>query len=297
MTGGDSWEFTDDRGRRVAAGRRPQRVVAYIRAGAALWDLGVRPVAVYGSNHDGELPDPVKAGSLPLSEIAYLGAGEDIDGERLAALDPDLIVDVTYDGSLYALPGAAVKHLEAADRSVGVPAVALSVGTDADLPGILQRFTALASALGADPQDRRLSASAEELTATEEALRAAVAARSAPLTVLTLSAAGPDLVHLARPQAWPELRHLASLGVHTVDPGPGGGANWLTSDWEYAASLRADLVLVDSRAHATRPEELTTNADWRSLTAGAQVQPWNPETPCSPAAYARFIRSVADAAT
>lgn len=54
------WEFSDDRGRLVVAGARPARIVAYIQAGATLWDHGIRPVGIFGSQHDAAAPDPAK---------------------------------------------------------------------------------------------------------------------------------------------------------------------------------------------------------------------------------------------
>ncbi|WP_328944105.1 ABC transporter substrate-binding protein [Streptomyces sp. NBC_00250] len=295
MSGAQAWGFTDDRGTELGAARVPRRVIAYVRAGAALCDLGVTPVAVYGSGHDGEVLDPAKEGGLRAAAVTYLGPGRVLDEGLLRELRPDVIVDVTYDGkSPYALDEAVAERL-------GVPLVALSVGNELTLPAILDRFGALAVSLGAAPPAETPAASPAEspaappvetpaegspaeLRAAEDALRE-VAARSG-FAVLALSGAGPDQVHLARPLAWPELARLAELGVRLVDPGPGPGANWLTGDWDRAADLRPDLVLFDSRAHATAPD---------GALSGARLTPWNPETPPSPAAYARFFRALAEA--
>ncbi|MZE57039.1 ABC transporter substrate-binding protein [Streptomyces sp. SID5770] len=325
-------------------------MVAYVRVGAALYDLGVTPVAVYGSGHDGEVYDPAKAGVLEAVGVPYLGPGRALDEAVLRELRPDVVVDVTYDGkSPYALDEALVKRL-------GVPLVALSVGGESDLPSILDRFAALAAGLrvagpeaggpvtggsvaggpvvagpeaaGAEaagpaagnpvttgpvtapasgvtpvvvgasalgPEIVRpvtvspavgpgQGAALAEFEAAEAALREA-AARTG-LRVLALSGAGPEQVHLARPQSWPELAWLAGLGVRLLDPGPGPGANWLTAGWERAAELRPDLVLFDDRDHATPPY---------ALPGGVRLAPWNPETPPSPAAYARFFRDLAEA--
>ncbi|MGW8764641.1 ABC transporter substrate-binding protein [Streptomyces sp. NPDC055815] len=274
MSGAQAWGFTDDRGTELGAARVPLRVVAYARAGAALLDLGVTPVAVYGSGHDGEGLDPAKAGGLAEAGVPYLGPGRAPAEEALGELRPDVIVDVTYDGkSPYALDEALAERL-------GVPLVALSVGNELALPAVLGRFAALAATLGAEPVEDGKA----ELAAAEAALRG-VAARSG-LAVLAVSGAGPGQVHLARPQAWPELAHLAGLGVRLLDPGPGPGANWLTGDWARVVELRPGLVLFDEREHATPPYE---------LPAGVRLTPWSPETPPSPAAYARFFRLLSEA--
>ncbi|MER7535939.1 ABC transporter substrate-binding protein [Streptomyces sp. NPDC097704] len=276
MSGTEGWGFTDDRGTELGAARVPLRVVAYVRAGAALLDLGVAPVAVYGSGHDGAALDPAKAGGLGAAGVPYLGPGRTLDEEVLRALRPDVIVDVTYDGkSPYALDEAVAERL-------GVPLAALSVGNELTLPAILDRFSALATSLGTEPLE---DASGAEHLASAEAALWDLAARSR-LDVLALSGAGPEQVHLARPQAWPELAHLAGLGVRLLDPGPGPGANWLTGDWDRVAALRPGLVLFDERANATPPYE---------LPSGVRLTPWNPETPPSPAAYARFFRVLGEA--
>ncbi|MEU9865411.1 ABC transporter substrate-binding protein [Streptomyces sp. NPDC047971] len=287
------WGFTDDRGTELTDVRPPERVVAYVRAGAALRDLGVTPVGVYGSGHDGGALDPVKAGELAAAGVPYLGPGRTLDEEAVRALRPDLIVDVTYDGkSAYALDESVAERL-------GVPLMVLSVGNELTLSAIIGRFGELGAALGgpaagAAPGGSEVdgrpalggSAASVAQQESEAALRA-VAART-DLTVLALSGAGPDQVHLARPHAWPELARLQELGVRLLDPGPGAGANWLTADWEHAARLNPGLVLYDSRANAVGPDAFPP-------VGHARVEPWNPETPPSPAAYARFFARLAAA--
>ncbi|MCW8097590.1 substrate-binding domain-containing protein [Streptomyces tauricus] len=270
------WDFTDDRGITVRLAARPERVAAYVRAGAGLWDLGVRPVAVYGSGHDGDEPDRAKSGSL--ADVPYLGAGRSLDHATVGSVRPDLVVDVTYDGKK---PYAVTEP--AAERA-GAPVLALAVGADTSLPRVLARFAELAGALGGEPAGRE-----HELAAAEDAVRAVA---PVPLKVLALSAAGPGQVHLARPRAWPELRHLADLGVELTDPGE-GGANWSTTSWDRAVQLAPDLVLADVRGNAVPVAELESVPAWRTLASAATVAPWNPELPCSARAYAAFFRSVA----
>lgn len=252
------WEFTDDRGITLRRIGRPERVAAYVRAGAALWDLGVRPVGVYGSGHDGDEPDRAKSGAL--ADVPYLGAGKALDDGAIRSVRPDIVVDVTYDREKpYAVTEAAAKR-------AGAPVLALAVGADTSLPNILARFAQLSVALGGEP-----AGGEGELAAAEDAVRSAA---SAPLKVLALSAAGARQVHLARPGTWPELRHLAELGVEFVEPGA-GGANWATTTWEHAVGLAPDLVLADARANAVPA------GSWTPCPPGTpspRPRPWSPGT-------------------
>ncbi|GAB7076416.1 TroA family protein [Streptomyces albidoflavus] len=278
-----AWEFTDDRGVTVRSERRPERVAAYLRAGAGLADLGVLPVAVFGSGHDGDRPDPAKWGPEAPAGIPYLGASGALDEERLLSERPDLIVDVTYDGKhAYAVDDGAAERAR-------LPVLALSVAGEVPQARLLERFAELAVALGG-----RVGEGTERLAAAEARLRTA-ALRAPGVRVLALSPAGPEKVHLARPLAWPELRRLVDLGVGLTDPGEEGGVNWRTAGWDRAVGLTPDLVLSDARGNADQPAALAELPAWRALTATAPVLPWNPELPCSRRATAAFLEQVAGA--
>ncbi|WP_455359826.1 ABC transporter substrate-binding protein [Streptomyces sp. SYSU K21746] len=280
------WQFLDDRGHLAAAARPPVRVVAYIQAGATLFDHGIRPAGLFGSLHDGDGPDPVKAGSLPLADLAYLGSGGALDADALLRVAPDLVVAVTYGGGqVYGIDAETAKHVE--ER---VPVAVIDVGPGRSLGELRDRFTALARSLGAEAGP---PAEAELDRATH---RLRTAADQAPVPrVLALSPAGPDSVHLARPPAWPDLRALTDLGVTLVEPAPGPGTGWSTTGWADVVALEPDIVLTDARANAGPVEELHGVPDWRALEERARLVPWNPEVPCSHAAHARFLHTVTDA--
>ncbi|WP_093800764.1 ABC transporter substrate-binding protein [Streptomyces sp. Wb2n-11] len=269
------WQFGDDRGQVSSASRWPTGVVAYIQAGATLWDHGLLPLGIFGSYHDGPAPDRAKSGRLPLGEVTYFGAGGSLDPDRVLSSGADLVVAVSYGGGqVYGIEPAAAKHLEAQ-----IPVVVLDVGQGRSLDGIRGRFAALAASLGGAEPPVALDAARERLrtAATGDAPR-----------VLALSPAG-DQVHLARPHSWPDLRALAGLGVRLTDPPAGSGANWSTVGWPEAASLAPQIVLADTRANAT-PLDAARLGD-------ARVIPWNPELPASHAAHARFFTQVADVLT
>lgn len=284
------WEFLDDRGRLAAAAQVPSRLVTYIQAGAALFDHGIRPVGLFGSNHDGDGDgdgaDAAKGGTLPLDDIAYLGSGARLGVDAVLQADPDLVVAVTYGGDqVYGLDPDKAKHVE--ER---VPLVVLDVGQGRSLGDVRERFTALARSLGA----REDPSGAAELDRAERRLRM-LAAEATGVRVLALSPATPDSVHLARPRTWPDLRALADCGVTLVEPEAGPGANWSTVDWRVAVSLEPDIVLTDVRANALPLDRLGGVEAWETVAARAGLVPWNPETPCSAVAHARFFDAVAEA--
>ncbi|MGW6206834.1 ABC transporter substrate-binding protein [Streptomyces sp. NPDC055089] len=281
------WEFCDDRGQVSTAGRPPSRVLAYVQAGATLWDHGIRPSGIFGSGHDDPtVPDAAKTGSLPLDGVSYAGAGAALDVDTLLSGEPDLVVAVSYGGGqVYGLDPEAAKHLEG-----HVPVVVIDVGQARTLTEIGDRFAELARSLGAEEP----AAATQELDAARGRLRALTSGPDRT-RVLALSPAGQEQAHLARPRMWPELRVLAELGVGLVEPADGPGANWSTVGWAQAASLRPAVVLADIRAHATALDELRSDGPWAPVAGSVRVVPWNPEPVCSARAHARFLALVADA--
>ncbi|MGW0858963.1 ABC transporter substrate-binding protein [Streptomyces sp. NPDC002690] len=280
------WHFSDDRGRVSEADRRPSRVLAYVQAGATLWDLGVRPRGVFGSGHDGAGLDPAKAGELPPDEVVYVGAGTALDVDTLLRDAPDLVVAVSYGGGqVYGLDPDTAKHLEEA-----VPVVVIDVGPSRTLAGTCERFAELARSLGAAGP----SLAEEELEAARARLRDAAPAGAVP--VVALSPADQDQAYVARPALWPELAALDELGVGLVDPPPGPGVNWHTAPWAEVAALAPRILLTDVRVNAAPLSGLRDQPDWAALLdAGTLVVPWNPEPLYSPHAHARFLSTVADA--
>lgn len=214
MTEQGAWRFADDRGQLLAAERRPSRVLAYIQAGATLWDYGVRPEGIFGSGHDGTAPDRGKTGTLPLDTVDYRGAGAGLDVETLLRGRPDLVVAVSYGhGQVYGLDPDAAKQLE--ER---VPVAVIDVGQARTLDRIAERFAELARSLGGEP----VPGVAQDLEAARERLRAVAEGVPDGRRVVALSPAGQEQAHIARPPMWPELRVLAELGVDLVSPAEGG---------------------------------------------------------------------------
>ncbi|MEV6260462.1 ABC transporter substrate-binding protein [Streptomyces sp. NPDC051784] len=284
MTDENAWSFADDRGQLAVADRPPSRILAYIQAGATLWDHGILPEGIFGSGHDGAEPDRAKTGRLPLEHVDYRGAGDSLDVDTLLRGGPDLVVAVSYGhGQLYGLDPDTAKHLE--ER---VPVVVIDVGQARTLDRVTERFAELARSLGGAPA----AEAAGELNGARERLRAAAA--GAGTRVMALSPASPDQAYIARPQMWPELRVLAELGVELVSPPEGAGVNWATVDWAEASALDPGLVLTDIRSNAF-PLDAVTDPAWARTAGDLRRVPWNPEPLCSPQAHARFLEQVAQA--
>lgn len=278
MTSAHPWQFTDSRGQLATAATRPTRIAAYIQAGATLWDHGLRPAAIFGSFHDGPTPDRAKSGRLPLADLSYLGAGTTLDPDGVLASGADLLVAVSYGGgAVYGMEPDAAKHLEEQ-----IPVVVIDVGQGRSLAEVRESFGALAASLGGTEP----AAASHRLTDAQAKLKS-LASPATP-AILALSPAGDTQVHLARPQAWPDLRALTALGVPLLSPPPEGGMNWATVDWPTAAALAPRIVLADVRANA-RP------LDPALLGDGVRTLPWNPELPASSTAHALFYDTVAEA--
>lgn len=88
------WSFTDDRGETITLPARPQRIAMQEDAAGALLPFGIRPIAVFGNDLITESP---QFEGIDITGIEQFGAEYGvIDLERLAALDPDLIVVPLY---------------------------------------------------------------------------------------------------------------------------------------------------------------------------------------------------------
>ncbi|MET7640769.1 ABC transporter substrate-binding protein [Streptomyces sp. NPDC005438] len=290
MTRESRWAFRDDRDWEVTASRRPRRIVAYAQAAAVLEDLGLPVAGVFGSVHDEDGLDPVKAATLAPSGAPYLGAGSSLTAPVILAAEPDLLVSVTYDGKqLYGVGPEVAAEVEAL-----VPTVALGVGAGHRLFSLRDRFVELARSLGAEPSgDTASDATHTALARSTEELRG-TAAEAERVRVMALSPAGPDRAHVARPGAWPDLQELTEAGVRLLDM-PGPGANWSTLPWEEVVEAAPDIVLADVRGNATPIGGLETVPAWQRLTARATVLPWNPELPCTSGAISDLFATVSAA--
>lgn len=265
---GGPWSFTDDLGQTVELDETPVRIAAYGDAGAALWNFGVTPVALFHYMDPAE--DPTFE-DLDLAETEVIGTqyGE-INLEELAAAQPDLIVTTTYDGdtaeSMYGFKDEA--QLDKVNDIAPVVGIEQS-GSALD---VIQRNEELAASLGVETGDG--SDVAEDRAAFEEASEALTAAAEGGRTVLPMYAEDAGL-YVVIPQDDPAMAYFQDLGVQFEETGGKDDYYWEILSWENADRYEPDLVL-NSQRGSYSTEQLEEQPVFGSIAAveAGQVHPW-----------------------
>ncbi|WP_342781559.1 ABC transporter substrate-binding protein [Streptomyces piniterrae] len=272
----------------------PKRIVGYAAAAAALHDLGIECVGVFGpvAYKDGT-PTP-QAGSLDVRKLTSLSGavGGDFNVEKYAALKPDLLVsNVNQPPQLWAVPPETSEKIRGLAPSVGIITAKVSVLQS------IRRYAALAESLGADLRAKKVTDAKARFERAAERLRRAAEAKKG-LKVLA-AAAQPDALSAGVPTAFPDTRYYAELGIEFIVPrNPGKDGFWEPVSWENANSYAADVILLDARPNNVPLAELARlKPTWNRLPAvkADQVVPWNNEAQSSYAGYAPLIEKLADA--
>ncbi|RKR88645.1 iron complex transport system substrate-binding protein [Micromonospora pisi] len=288
---GQSFRYTDGRGRTVELAARPTRVVAQSSAAAALWDAGFQVAGVYGElgTTDGKLN--YQAGNIDVTKVEVVGKtyGE-FNLERYAALRPELLVDLSFDDkSLWYVPESSADKVYALAPSIGMKMPGL------DLPAIIDNFMTLAGQLGADPDAAPVKAARSEYDAAVNEVRPAITAKPG-LRIAAISR-DPDKLYIADPNAHPDLKHLASLGATFVTPSRQmkPGEYFEEISWEQVGRYPADMIIFDGREVPGVAETAGKIPTWTNLAAvrADQVFRWRPAAPYSYAATAPIYREVA----
>jgi iron complex transport system substrate-binding protein len=266
------WSFTDDTGQTVTLPTTPERIVAYLPLAAALWDFGVRPVAVYGTTTRPDGSPEVFVGEVDLDTVEALGEtyGE-LDLERLVAIDPDLVVNDFWftDIDVWGIPAEAIAQVESLAPIVHIKFVDRPVTT------IVERVEELAGLLGADVEAADVVAAKEAFEAAEANLREAIAAKPG-LTAIFIYAESGSL-SVGNPALMADLAYLKDLGLDVVTPET--TELWETLSWEEAGKHPADIIFTDARSFSLSPEELAEIPTFAALPAAqaGQIAPWQIE--------------------
>ncbi|MDT0345553.1 ABC transporter substrate-binding protein [Streptomyces litchfieldiae] len=289
--GGGGWSFTDDRGETVELDAAPSNIVAFVSSAAALHDYGIECVGIFGPSSpvDGE-PNP-QAGDLDVSRLTSVGeAWGEFSIEKYAQLEPDLLIS-----NMFPPPDLWFVPEEARDEIFGLaPAIGIT-GARVSLLEPIARYAELAEALGADLSATAVTEARSRFEAAAESLRRA--ARDNPgIKVMAVSADDENL-YVAVPDSYTDLHYFKDLGVGVVE---GRQVDewgfWEFLSWENADKYHADIILLDNRAQALRPEDLARKPTWARLPAVAagRVVPWSMEERYSHAGYAPILEQLSD---
>lgn len=292
----DAWTFTDDLGTRISLDAAPQRIAASKDVAAALADMGLgdRVVAVFGKPDN---PDPdlgLQSPDLDLSTVDDVtGAAESgtLDVEALAATRPDLVVTTHYVGD--ALSFIDPDTRARVEKAYPVAAVTYDSET---VDGIIDNAERLATALGADPATFEDDHAA--LAAAGDRLR--VAARAAGDPTLVATSTTPDLLYVANPSAYGDLRYLREeVGLDVVEPDERDldeGVYWDAVSWENADTYDVDVAMWDTREGRQHLERLQDQPIWARTTAARDdaYLPWRFEVAPSARGYADVLDAYAD---
>jgi iron complex transport system substrate-binding protein len=279
---GSGFVHEDARGKTVEIDGTPKTVVAQASAAAALWDNGYEVAGVYG-----DLPEPPNylTGNLDVSKTKVLGkAWGEFNVEEYAAMNPDLLIDMTFDGKTLWYAGEVEKQVDKLAPTLAMPLTGLSVTEQ------IEAFHALAEDLGADPEIDEAKAEFEDAVAR---IKAAVK-KNPDVTVVAASTYGEE-IYFANAPEHPDLAYLAELGVKFPKVSPDEQGIFEPVSLENISKYHADVLLIDARDPGGL-EELRTKDIFKRLpaVAGGQQDLWYPAAPYSYQAYAEVFSGYAD---
>ncbi|MQS09938.1 ABC transporter substrate-binding protein [Streptomyces alkaliphilus] len=289
---GEGWAFTDDRGVTVELDGRPETVVAFVGAAAALHDYGVTVDAVFGPlvGPDGE-PD-IQAGDLPVDEVESVGsAWGEFNLDAYAALEPDLLVSTMFvEDALWYVPDDSAAKIESLAPSIG-----LSVASPSTVVEAIERHSELAEALGGDLSADPVTEARERFEAAAEELRQA--AEDNPGIRVMAASGSADLFYVSDPKASPDLSYFVELGVEMVVPDDAPAGFFEELSWENADRYDADIILLDGRTGVMQADDLADKPTWAQLPAvrADQIAYWTTEPRYSHAGFAPILEDLAEA--
>ncbi|MFE6646806.1 ABC transporter substrate-binding protein [Nocardioides sp. NPDC057772] len=279
---GSGFVHEDARGKTIELDGTPETVVAQASAAAALWDNGFEVDGVYG-----DLPEPPNylTGNLDVAETKVLGkAWGEFNVEEYAAMNPDLLIDMTFDGKNLWYASEVEKQIDKLAPTLAMPLTGLSVTEQ------IEAFQTLAEDLGADPETDEAKAEFEDAVARIKA----VVKKNPDLTVVAASTYGEE-IYFANAPEHPDLAYLAELGVKFPEVTPDEQGIFEPVSLENISKYHADVLLIDARDPGGL-DELKTKDIFKRLPAVAAGQQdlWYPAAPYSYQAYAEMFSGYAE---
>ncbi|MFI6326348.1 ABC transporter substrate-binding protein [Nonomuraea sp. NPDC050556] len=275
------WRFADDRGRKISLAARPARVVAQVSAAAALWDFGVRPIAVFGPHKLADGAKDPEAGDIDVTKVASVGnVWDEFNVEQYIGLRPELLVAGMYQGDeLWYVPAKSAATIEKVAPTLGIR----QQGKAGD--ELIRRYEELAVALGG---------------AGDPALKArfeAAASRVRPGPRVLFCGASPEQFWVCNPASFPDQKYLRSLGLDIVVPEkPDQTGYYETLSWENIDKYAADAIFVDARAQSMKLAEIARKPTWSELPAvkAGHVYPWRAEMRFSCQGYTTLLDELSE---
>ncbi|MFB6824711.1 ABC transporter substrate-binding protein [Streptomyces virginiae] len=265
-----AWTFKDDLGKDVTTKAQPKNIVAFTGTAAALYDYGVSVKGVFGPTKTADGKPDVQAGSMDISKVEILGnVYDEFNVEKYAALQPDLMVTNSWDGTYWYVPEASKDKILAL-----APHAAIKVGGDVTLDKALERTADLAKSLGADLNAKKTVDAKARFEAAAAKVREATKANPG---VKVLAGSGADaLFYASTPETSADLKYFKQLGVEFVTPEKLDEGGFFESlSWENVGKYKADVILLDNRTGTLQPEQLKAKPTWNELPAvkAGQITP------------------------
>ncbi|PPI73630.1 hypothetical protein C5E12_04380 [Rathayibacter rathayi] len=240
------FQYTDARGDTVALDAAPRNIVMSEQAAAALIPYGIRPVGIWGSSA------PEKSGvlaGLDLSGIESLGVSYgDVDVDKLASLQPDLVITGWYAGDY--LGGLGAEDAEVS-KQIEKVAPMVTVSAQKSASASLDDWRDLAQTIGADVDSGAIAA---EKAAYDDAVSEAKAALAARPGTTAYAVAPATQFYVAIPDEFAELIDYTDWGLDVRQssvPRDDMSGSFSPVSWENAGDYASDLLLYDTRPWTT----------------------------------------------
>lgn len=276
----------------------PERVVAQVSAAGALQDFGVPIVGTFGPLERDDGSAEPEAGNIDPNEVTDVtgsGYGE-VNAERLAALDPDVVVAGKYPDypGLWHLTEEQEQMVNRFAPTIGVQQAGLQ------LPEGISKYQRAAEALGSDPDSERVRRDEAAFQRAADRLRTLGERMRAQDQSILAVGGNRESFYAVNPPSHPDLAYYAEqLGLPLVvpdNPDQDGGSYFETLSWENADAYPADVLLWDSRSESLPPEEMRSNPVFaqREEVAADRFVEWEAVAPMSYASYATIMNELAD---
>ena len=290
---GKRWSYKSGDGKTYTAKETPTRIIAQGEAAAALMSFGIKPKGVFLND---KLENVKALDGFDMSGIEIIGEtwGE-IDAEKAAALNPDLIVTTYW--PVEKAYGGLENGVKEESKKVGKLATVVGPTAGESVITMIDGFETLAKSLGADLDDPEVAANKAAFEKAQDRFQDVVAQKKG-LTALGVSPTD-DLLYVAVPEHSAELTDFTEWGLDVTVPRDPDKKfpYWENLSWENADKYQPDLILMDDRTYDTSMKSAQKQPTWKKIKAAAAdaVVPWPAYWISTYAAYGEQLEKLADA--